>query len=450
MRGETYIGKVYSKTENESGEVCRNAVQLGARCGGKVCDTPKSKTLQCHTISDDNRKELFDMFWKEMDWDQRRVYVCTMIDVVGKKQSKGVASRRSCSLQYHLKVRETRVRVCVTMFQNTLKIPHRTILNWVENGKDGMTPSTRFSPKQQRTEGKNAKDKERVRLANLFVEGLDKVPSHYCRKSSTKSYLWPYDFANFKDVHDKYCKWIKDNHAEHPPVSRTVFRTILNEKNIEIWQPKKDQCDTCIAYKVGNISQQAYMTHVDLKDKAREEKDKDKENAKKATDKVLMVIVDVQAVQTIPKLEASCLYFKTRLNLHNYTVYNIGTQEVVYYVWPETSAGLTASVFASCLLDYLDQITETPSLEQIIMWSDGCGAQNRNVTLLSAISIWAKRHSKDIFVKYLEKGHTQMEVDSVHAKIESRQKNCDLETPADYCRIVREARQKPCPSGANI
>jgi hypothetical protein len=102
-------------------------------------------------------------------------------------------------------------------------------------------------------------------------------------------------------------------------------------------------------------------------------------------------VSNVQAVQTIPKLEASCLYFKTRLNLHNYTVYNIGTQEVVCYVWPETSAGLTASVFASCLLDYLDeQITETPSLEQIIMWSDGCGAQNRNVTLLSAISIWAK------------------------------------------------------------
>jgi hypothetical protein len=38
-----------------------------------------------------------------------------------------------------------------------------------------------------------------------------------------------------------------------------------------------------------------------------------------------------------------------------------------------------------------------------------------------------------------------MEVDSVHAKIESRQKNCDLETPADYCRIVREARQRPGP-----
>jgi hypothetical protein len=35
-----------------------------------------------------------------------------------------------------------------------------------------------------------------------------------------------------------------------------------------------------------------------------------------------------------------------------------------------------------------------------------------------------------------------MEVDSVHAKIESKQKNVDLETPADYCRIVKEARRQ--------
>ena len=36
-----------------------------------------------------------------------------------------------------------------------------------------------------------------------------------------------------------------------------------------------------------------------------------------------------------------------------------------------------------------------------------------------------------------------MEVDSVHTKIESRQKNVDLETPAEYCQIVKEARNKP-------
>ncbi|KAK7499629.1 hypothetical protein BaRGS_00009281 [Batillaria attramentaria] len=38
-----------------------------------------------------------------------------------------------------------------------------------------------------------------------------------------------------------------------------------------------------------------------------------------------------------------------------------------------------------------------------------------------------------------------MEVDSVHAKIEKQQKIQALEVPADYCRIVEEARQGPTP-----
>lgn len=188
------------------------------------------------------------------------------------------------------------------------------------------------------------------------------------------------------------------------------------------------------------------MAHIDLKNKARQEKTNDKEEATKSANKILMMTVDMQAVQTIPKLQASCLYFKTKLNLHNYTIYNNVTQDVVCYVWPETNDGLTANVFASCHLHYFDdQITKHPNVEKLLVWSDGFGAQNRNATLLSAISSWTQQNSKEVLIKYLEKGHTQMEVDSVHAKIESRQKNVDLETPAEYCRIVKEARNKLSP-----
>ena len=99
-----------------------------------------------------------------------------------------------------VKVGDKRICVCATMFQNTLKIPHRTILNWLGRGKDGMVKTSKYSPHQERTKGKNASDKERVCMANLFVDQLDKVPSHYC----PKTYPWPYDFKNATDVHHKY------------------------------------------------------------------------------------------------------------------------------------------------------------------------------------------------------------------------------------------------------
>ena len=50
-----------------------------------------------------------------------------------------------------------------------------------------------------------------------------------------------------------------------------------------------------------------------------------------------------------------------------------------------------------------------------------------------------------ILLKYLEKGHTQMEVDSVHSVIERAQHKRDLQVPADYCKLVEEARKNPHP-----
>ncbi|KAJ4430833.1 hypothetical protein ANN_19424 [Periplaneta americana] len=42
--------------------------------------------------------------------------------------------------------------------------------------------------------------------------------------------------------------------------------------------------------------------------------------------------------------------------------------------------------------------------------------------------------------KYLVRGHTQMECDSVHSTIERRKKNRDLYSPASYVQMIKEAR----------
>mgnify|MGYP003623738273 FL=1 len=50
-----------------------------------------------------------------------------------------------------------------------------------------------------------------------------------------------------------------------------------------------------------------------------------------------------------------------------------------------------------------------------------------------------------ILQKFLVKGHTQMEVDSVHAAIEKKLKNREIHLPSQYAAITREARLKPFP-----
>jgi len=67
-----------------------------------------------------------------------------------------------------------------------------------------------------------------------------------------------------------------------------------------------------------------------------------------------MFTMDVQAVQLVPHLKASALYFKQKLAIHNFTVYNVVTHEVVCYVWHEGEGEVTANVYASCITHFIN------------------------------------------------------------------------------------------------
>lgn len=150
--------------------------------------------------------------------------------------------------------------------------------------------------------------------------------------------------------------------------------------------------------------------------------------------------VDVQAVQMIPHLPAGALYFKQKLKCHQFTVYNIANGDVLCYVWHEGEGGMDGNVFASCLIDFLK--TEVELTTPIVFYSDGCSAQNRNVTIANSLFQLAAKNNTEIYQKYLVKGHTQMECDSVHSAIERRKKDRELYVPCNFVKIIEESRQK--------
>lgn len=83
------------------------------------------------------------------------------------------------------------------------------------------------------------------------------------------------------------------------------------------------------------------------------------------------------------------------------------------------------------------------------MYSDGCGYQNRNVVFSNALLNLAKLHNLRIVQKYLEKGHTQMEVDSVHSQIEKKVRNLTINVSADYVLAMKKACRNPEPYSVN-
>lgn len=133
-----------------------------------------------------------------------------------------------------------------------------------------------------------------------------------------------------------------------------------------------------------------------------------------------------------------------KLAVHNYTVYNLSTHEAICYCFDESQCDLVASVFASCLVDTIEKILTT-SLKPVIIYTDGCTAQNRNSVLSNALLHLSIKYNVDITQKYLEKAHTQMECDSVHSVIERKIKKTDHYLPSQLCHLTTEARRYTFP-----
>lgn len=156
-----------------------------------------------------------------------------------------------------------------------------------------------------------------------------------------------------------------------------------------------------------------------------------------------VLTMDLEAVKVCPYSTASALYFKTKLTCHNFTLYDLTSRHCTCYWFTETAADLTASTFASFVTDYLERHC-LPLKKPIIIYSDGCTYQNRNVIMANALMNFSKKHNVTITQKFLERGHTQMECDSVHSAIERKLNNRVIHLPCDYISATKEARAS-CP-----
>jgi hypothetical protein len=98
------------------------------------------------------------------------------------------------------------------------------------------------------------------------------------------------------------------------------------------------------------------------------------------------------------------------------TVYNNATGHCHNYWWHEADGELEGSVFVSIIIKHLEKYYINEK-KPIIIYSDGCGYQNRNVIMANALLHFSIKYQIIIEQKYLIKGYTQMQCDSVHSLV---------------------------------
>ena len=318
------------------------------------------------------------------------------------------------------------------MFLSTLGIGAWSVHAWAKASTSGMYEATceqAIPPRSRKQADGSAQD---------FLNSLPKMESHYCRRDTQKQYLEPV-FRTFSDLYREYQSFCGEENRQTASIA--TLRKQFVEMNLGLFKPKKDQCDVCCQYEEGNIEQADYERHLKLKDMARKEKCKDKEVFQN-DEKTVVLTVDLESVLLAPNLKASALYYKTKLACHNYTVYDLHSHHATCYLWHEGEGGLDADTFATCLLDYLDNDARCNLASTIIIYSDGCTYQNRNVTLANSLLHFSNLSGKVLLQKVLEKGHTQMECDSVHAACERALRDRKIYVPVNYVDYIKGAKKQ--------
>lgn len=456
-QGEEYIGYRRAEGGKIVQDVQNEAKSMGPRCTSRLCQI--SKLRACPDITEEDRKGLFKNFWKVLTWDQRKMYVINLVNKrpIKRKRTAAESSRRNETLDYNLVIKGNKVQVCRQTFLNTFGLKKWSVRYWLygddktpakeELSDINIVPPSKITRRNQT--GKMRKTEHHEYLLH-FLDTLPKLPSHYCRSTTTRLYLER--FTSKTELFEFYQEECTQNNKQS--LSRHTFDQVLEKKNLGIFQPKKDQCDLCHSYEVGSntVTEAEYNNHILDKNRARDEKRKDSEKAEQNIAHVFSQ--DTQAVKLAPCVNASAMYYKTKLCVHNFTMYNHKTHDAMTYWWDETESDLSASSFASCVVHNIRQ-TLNEDFKPIILWSDGCGYQNRSTIMSNALSHLAKERNVIIEQKFLVKGHTMMECDSVHSTIDTmlnpkrstknKKTSREIYLPSQYAELTKQARKKPFP-----
>lgn len=421
------------------------------QCSHNILEPKTKNSYLCGQFNEETRKKYFKKFWHLGSWGEKKAYLRGLVDVRKvKKRRKNNIDNENAKKNYGFdcfipNADGIKVRVCRQFFLSTFGIRKDSFFQWMHeeclSSDDSILEESKDnnSMKRKRKIDKDQQELQRIKRLKsdsvlTWLNLLPKIPSHHCRASTSRVYV-DSSFNSKLHMHSVFKEWC--NKTNNPIVERKKFCELLEQQKITIFKPRKDQCDLCVEFSNGNLSQVQYDLHVLMKDEARAAK---QVAISHCSDSTLVVTMDVQGVLLCPKLLVSKQYYKQKLQLHNFTIYISNSKEVHCYVWHEGDGSVTSNEFVSCIMHFIKSNTK---YTKIILISDGCTYQNRNRNLVSALSDYTKSVDIEVEQIYLEKGHTMMEVDSVHSILERLFKP-PIYTPNDYISRMHQARpQQP-------
>ena len=117
------------------------------------------------------------------------------------------------------------------------------------------------------------------------------------------------------------------------------------------------------------------------------------------------------------------------------------------FIWHEGLSGSGVNEIGTCVQKYL-KVQKSKGINKVILYSDNCSGQNRNRYFVTMIYIYHAKKTlqfTSLQHKFLERGHTHNENDSIHAAIERNSKGRSIYTTPQWAATLRTSRHTPRP-----
>lgn len=363
--------------------------------------------------------------------------------IVGNVQERQVLNgkKRKCTRTYHISTQE----VCLKGFTSVLGVSRNKVLLAMDKLRTGSFADQRggahnFLPEETRS---------------AIVEQINSFPhyvSHYRRETSQSLYLDPE--LNTSTMYRLFKQNWTNNHPDIEAPSIKSYVKIFNSMGLKFKNLKSDTCKQCdklqIQLKVAKPAEKEAIdnirtVHWDKAKALREQMKYDFETGRQ-NPKVQGICYDLQKTFNLPKATSNVFYYTRNLNMFNLGVHDGRTDRGFFHVWLENEAGRGAQEIASCLIKFLDENLQ-PEAEELIMWSDSCGGQNRNRLMCLMMHYWLSKQKNlhRICLRFLLSGHSYNVCDSDFASVENVVKNKqEIFLPSEVVHIMEKCRlEKP-------
>ena len=428
---------------------------MPARTVGDPCSDGCFVTLGMEKID-----SIFANFWSIGDINLANNYLVSRmtLEKYKRKYTKKQQSQKDVHVVFHVTYEGQDYPICRKAFMSIHGIGKKKVELMIAKKKKSAVLGTGTIVKDMRGQADSGKKIRGPQLdcVHGYIQSLPTVSSHYTR-AKAKNRLYLPSGGNTTCVYNDYVRHMHEEHRDVTIVKEGFFRQIFNTKyNISFSPPATDVCNTCerltidISAKTSKGEDAKDMEHAleSHKELARTAQDMLKEQGlgKDNEDGVRVIAIDLQQTLPVPKLPVNVAYYKTKLWLFNFCVYDITKNQPYMFMWDETQAARGPNEIGSCILKWLDMVAEQPDgdFTHLRIFADNCAGQNKNIYII--LALLQKIQQKRVFrieVIFLVSGHTYLPCDRAFGVIEKTlRKNPYICSVPNYLSLIRESCTK--------